>query len=269
MTGFYFEERAGVTLCLSALLETSEGVSHGFTTKLGGVSTGDLASLNIAYSRDTVPGAVAENYRRLGAAVGFDPEKTVFSRQVHGNDVRVVTAPPAERSPEETLPPYDALVTDIPGIPLVVFSADCVPILLWDPVHRAIGAVHAGWRGTANGALREALRTMTGRYRTDPAHVVAAIGPAIGPCCFACDEDVFAPMTRAHGNLDGYAEKCGTKWHIDLKKLNARWLESLGVPGAHIAVSPQCTACDRHHFWSHRRDGERRGSQGAVIVINA
>jgi copper oxidase (laccase) domain-containing protein len=129
----------------------AEGIAapHAFTTRRGGVSTGHLSSLNLTMHRGDDPACVEENYRRLGAAVGFDMQKLVLTRQVHGDEIRVVTAEDCHGVDHHQYPPCDALVTNIPGVTLAVFTADCTPILLFDPVTGAVGAAHAGWRGTA------------------------------------------------------------------------------------------------------------------------
>ena len=255
----------GVTFGQGA--DMGPGVVHGFSTRLGGVSRGIYASLNLGVNRGDDRQAVEENYRRFCAAIGADVDKVVFSSQVHGDAVRVCTAADAG-SGLERKPDYEAdgLITDVPGLCLVVFSADCLPILLHDPVRRVAAAGHAGWRGTANGIVERACEKMRDLYGCRSEDIRAAIGPCIGPCCFETHQDVPDAMCAALGGdaLAAIAPADGGKFHVDLKKLNAMWLRRAGV--GHIDISGACTACEPDRFWSHRRVGGRRGSLAAVIT---
>ena len=175
-------------------------VVHCFSTRRGGVSTGYLASLNLGTHRGDDWNKVYENYRRLGSAVGFTPEQTVFTRQTHTDIVACVGA--ADRGDglfREVEPERDGICTNEPGVALVCFAADCTPILLHDPVRHAVAAVHAGWRGTAKGIVARCVELMTRQYGSDPADVQAAIGPCIGPCCFETGPEVPEAMLAALG----------------------------------------------------------------------
>ena len=208
---------------------------------------------------------VEENLRRLGKAIGFDPEKLVMTLQVHSDIVRVVTDADCAGFCHRDYPKCDALVTNTPGVTLLVFTADCTPVLLWDPVTGAVGAAHAGWRGTAAGIAGKTVRTMAEAFGCDPGNIRAAIGPNIGPCCFATDADVPQAMSEAYG--DGVwtmIRTVGDKYYVNLKEINARSLKDAGV--THIEISPSCTACEHQRFWSHRVTRGKRGSQGAIIV---
>lgn len=274
----------------------SGGVVHCFSTRHGGVSTGYLSSLNLGTHRGDEWDNVYENYRRLGAAVGFAPEQTVFTRQTHTDIVaRVGAGNRGDGLFREVEPERDGICTNEPGVALVCFAADCTPILLHDPVRHAVAAVHAGWRGTAKGIVARAVETMTREFGTDPADIQAAIGPCIGLCCFetgpevpeamlaALGEDA-APYIRRDGTLPSaqgeeaapYTRRDGTlpsalggeaaeKYHLDLKQLNALWLRRAGV--SRIDVSCDCTRCRPDRFWSHRFAGQERGSMAAVIML--
>lgn len=247
------------------------GAAHGFSTRQGGVSHQPMDSLNLAANRGDAPERVRENFRRFCAAVGADSTALVKNHQVHGDIVRSVTMADVMSVPEAPgLFEADGLVTDAPGVCLTIFSADCVPVLLYDPVGRVIAAVHAGWRGTAIGAAARAAQAMATRYGCDPANIRAAIGPAISRCCFETHSDVPDGL-RAHMGAD--AEEFivplpgGEKFRVDLKGANARWLTRSGLLPEHIAVCDACTGCGRADFWSHRFLGERRGSMAAVIQL--
>lgn len=245
------------------------GSRHCFSTRLGGVSAGPLGTLNLGVHRGDAPENVQENYAILGAAVGFSPEDTVFTRQVHTDTVLRVSA--SDRGTglfRDQQTDCDALITDEPGLALCCFSADCVPILLYDPVRRAVGAVHSGWRGTAMGIAAKAVAAMAREFSSRPADVRAAIGPCIGPCCFETDRDVPDAMRDALGaDAEEAIRRAGEKFFIDLKALNTRWLTRAGLAPEHIDVSAECTCCDPARFWSHRRVGAQRGSLAGIIAL--
>lgn len=239
---------------------------HCFTTRLGGVSKGYLTSMNIGTRRGDDPENVLGNYRILGDAIGFCPENLVLTRQTHTDIVRVVGD--GERGAglfAPDLPECDALITNTPGVGLVVFTADCTPILLWDPVTGAVGAAHAGWRGTAAGIAKKTVEAMVDAYGCKRSNIRAAIGPNIGPCCFETDGDVPQAMLTALGEeAKEHIRKADDKYYVNLKVLNALFLRRAGV--TQIEISGECTACQPDRYWSHRRTGSQRGSQGAIII---
>ncbi len=242
---------------------------HGFTTRLGGVSTGFLSSLNLGKNRGDTWDHVRENYTILGNAIGFDPHRVVCSVQVHRDDVRLVTQDDWGKGlfvPTDYQ--ADALISNTPGTALFVFSADCGTILLEDRETGAVGACHAGWRGTAMGIAEKTARAMIRTFGAKPENIYAALGPCISQCCFETDSDVPAAMLTALGeDASSAITRHGEKYHVDLKTINLRFLQRAGLNPEHIAVSPLCTACDPDTFWSHRRHGNSRGSLGAVIVV--
>ncbi len=250
-------------LCAEGL----RGTVHCFTTRLGGVSEGALASLNLGIHRGDKPENVLENYRILGNAVGFSPEDLVFTHQTHTALVRSVGSKARGEGLFRPVPgDYDGLTTNVPGVGLVVFTADCTPVLLYDPVRQAIGAVHAGWRGTAAGIAANAVRQMQERYGSATADLRAAIGPCIGPCCFETNEDVPRAMLDALGTAAQTAiSPRGDKYDVNLKELNRLWLLRCGV--TQIETCPACTRCENERFWSHRHTGDARGSQAAIILL--
>jgi len=246
---------------------------HAFSTRIGGVSEGHLASLNLrgAVPSGDDPERVIANYRRFCAAVGLDVDRVVLSKQVHEDTVRVVTEADAGKGLwRERDYTADALITNVPGLPLFVFSADCGIILLYDPIHRAIGAVHAGWRGCAAGIAEKAVAAMGNAYGTAPHDLLAAIGPCIGQCCFETDSDVPEAIRTALGpDAEPYLAWREPKWHVDLAGLNRQWLLRAGVLPEHITTSGLCTGCRPDLFWSHRKMGGARGAQVAAIALEA
>ncbi len=240
-------------------------VPHCFTTRFGGVSQGHLASLNLGNHRGDDPENVAKNYTVLGNALGFSPENLVLSHQVHTDTVRCVTKAHARGFDHHDYPECDALVTCDPGTALGIFTADCTPILFWDPVTGAVGAAHAGWRGTALNIAGKTVQAMTFHFGCRPEDIRAAIGPNIGQCCFATDGEVPEAMIAALGRSALiYIRSRDGKYYVNLKEINARFLRNAGVK--HIDISTDCTACQSHRFWSHRVTRGNRGAQGAIIV---
>lgn len=239
---------------------------HCFTTRFGGVSRGYLDSLNIGIHRGDDWENVLKNYEILGNALGFDIHNLVLSHQTHTDTVTRVGKPETGAglfTPE--LPECDALITNEPGVALAIFTADCTPILLHDPVTGAVGAAHAGWRGTASAIAGKTMAAMTRAYGCDPANIRAAIGPNIGPCCFQTDRDVPDAMLEAFGEAAmPFIRQQEDKYYVNLKEINALVLRQAGV--RQIDISRDCTVCQSHRFWSHRVTRGLRGSQGAIIV---
>ena len=245
----------------------AEGITapHCFTTRHGGVSEGSQSSLNLAIGRGDSLENVEANLHILGNALGFDPAKLVMTMQIHSDIVRVVTDKDCNGPCHRNYPQCDALVTDTPGVALLVFTADCTPLLLHDPVTGAVGAAHAGWRGTAQAIGARVVEAMVKNFGSRPEDIHAAIGPNVGLCHFETDADVKDAMLAAFGGeVNAYIQKKGEKYYLDLKAINAMILRRAGV--THIEISDACTMCQPDRFWSHRVTKGDRGSQGAIIV---
>ena len=240
--------------------------AHGFTGRLGGVSQGHLESLNLGMHRGDDPENVAKNYAIVENALGFDLKKLVFANQIHSNTVRVVTDKDCLGSLSHRLyPECDGLVTNTPGVAIAVFTADCTPILYYDPVTGAVGAAHAGWRGTAAGIAEKTVEAMVSAFGCNPKNIRAAIGPNIGACCFETHNDVPEAMLAALGEeAKPYIFPQGEKFRVDLKGINAHFLRRAGVEN--IEIAKECTVCEAHRFWSHRVTKGKRGSQIAIII---
>lgn len=260
----------GVTFLTSDGFTAAGGVAHGFSTRLGGVSQGIFSSLNLGSTRGDDPDRVRENYRRFCAAIGADVTHVVMSNQVHGTVIRAVgpgdgKADLYDREEYEC----DGLITDAPGLALTIFSADCIPVLLYDPVKRVIAAVHAGWRGTAGDIAGKAVEKMRAEYGCDPGNILAAIGPGIAACCFETHADVPEAMTAALGDLTApYITTLEQgKFQVDLKGINAALLRRAGAAPGHIEISGDCTACHPEKYWSHRVTQGKRGNQAAMLQL--
>ena len=238
---------------------------HCFTTRYGGVSEGYLTSMNLGMHRGDKPENVEENYRILGKNIGFSLNDLVLTRQTHSDIVRRVGKADANGLDNHDYPECDALITKEPGVALAVFSADCTPILLEDPITGAVGALHAGWRGTAAALAEKTVQAMVREFGCKPENIRAAIGPNIGPCCFETDIDVPNAIVEALGESAWeHITQKKEKYYVNLKTINAAFLRRAGV--TQIRCAQECTACENERFWSHRVAGNQRGSQGAIIV---
>ena len=249
---------------------TVPGLAHGFSTRAGGFSRGIFGQMNLGLHRGDDEDTVLANYRLFCDTIGVCAENCVLAKQVHRDDVKIVLESDGGagllRAQDYEA---DALVTNVPGLVLTIFSADCIPTLYYDPVSRCIGAAHAGWRGTALGIAAKTIRTMQRIYGADPKNIRAAIGPGISKCCFETTNDVPAAMYSALGTAaEAYmTQEENGKWHVDLKALNAHIMRQAGIPAENISISTACTACDTALYWSHRIVGDARGSQAAMICI--
>lgn len=235
-------------------LLTSAGVRHGFSTREGGVSEGPFGSLNLGGSVGDDPAAVEANVARLAQAAGFPREAFRTALQVHGDRVVVVDDRPHDSATEA-----DALVAAAPGLVVAVKTADCVPILLFDTSTGEAAAVHAGWRGTAAAIVRRAVERLEERGGRAAA-MLAAVGPAIGPCCYEVSPELAAEFADRHpeGVVRGR--------RLDLPEANRRLLREAGVPTQSIDVLARCTACEEERFFSHRRDAGRTGRHLSFVM---
>jgi len=239
---------------------------HAFTTRFGGVSGGDYASLNLGQSLGDDPGLVRENYAIIRRALKLRPGSFACSYQVHGAQIRIAAFADCGEPPPPPAQAADGLITREHGVALTVFTADCLPILLFDPVQRAIGAVHSGWRGTAADIVGEAVRKMSREFGCDPADIRAAIGPGISVCCYETGADVADALRLTLGeSVENCITARGEKYMADLKEANRILLERAGL--LDIEVSDECTSCRCDKYWSHRRTKGRRGSQAAIIAL--
>lgn len=245
-------------------------VPHAFTTRRGGVSRGIYSSLNFRIRSDDEPENVRSNYKIICDELGTTPERLVFSKQVHGDTVRLATSADCHKVLYCTTPyEADGLITREKGLPLVIFIADCIPILLYDPETPAVGAVHAGWRGTVSDIAGKAVAKMRRHFGTKPENIRAAIGQGISFCCFETGPEVPEAVVRLLGRNAApfISTRGGGKFMVDLKGINSFLLERTGVLPSNIDVSDECTACLSDKYWSHRVTQGRRGVAGAFIMI--
>ncbi|HDI59574.1 MAG TPA: peptidoglycan editing factor PgeF [Desulfobacteraceae bacterium] len=247
-------QKDGIGYLTFAGLSALTGVRHGIFTRHGGVSRGPFASLNVGRVDGEAPEHVVENRRRVAAVLGGGP--LVGIRQVHGRAVKVVTVQDAQDAGAGPAT-ADALVTNVPGVLLMVQVADCQPVLLCDPVHRAVAVVHAGWRGSVVNVVAAAVRTMQDCYGSWPGDLVAGIGPSLGPCC---------------GEFVNYRREIPeTLWafrigphHFDFWAVTRAQLCAAGVAPGRIETAGLCTRCRTDTFFSYRK--ERTTGRFAAVI---
>lgn len=248
-------------------LEETGMVKHLFTTRLGGVSEGEFSSMNLSFTRGDRADRVSENYRRIGEVLGCRPEDMVASHQTHTTNIR--KAGLEDRGKGITRPrdyeDVDGLMTDVSGIVLVTYFADCVPLFFVDTEHRAIGLAHSGWRGTVAGMGGCMVRAMEAAYGTKPEELCVAIGPSICAGCYEVGEDVAGqfggfPGVVTPGRVRG-------KYQLNLWEANRQNLLAAGVRNEKIAVTDICTCCNDGYLFSHRASHGKRGNMGAFLGL--
>ena len=247
-------------------------VEHGFSTRLGGKSEGNYASMNLSFTRGDDNEAVMENFKRFGRAVLMDYEDMVFTDQTHTTNVRIVTKEDKGKGiiKARDYTDIDGLVTNQPGIPLVTFYADCVPLFFIDPVREVIALSHSGWRGSVHKMGKKTVEIMQREFKSNPADIITAIGPSICQSCYEIGSDVAMQFKEAFSE-EAYADfmyqKSKENYHLDLWKANEHVLREAGILPRHIAVTDICTCCNSEVLWSHRRAGAKRGSLAAFLML--
>lgn len=253
-------------------LENSGLVHHGFSTKHGGVSTSHYSSMNLSFTRGDNPVSVKENFLRFSEAIGVGGDSLVFSDQIHETEIRRVGRVDRGKGIHRTsdIGGVDGLMTDEPGVTLTTFYADCVPLFFLDPINKAIGLSHAGWRGTVKGIGPITVKAMAEAFGTNPSDLLVGIAPSIGPCCYEVTGDVILEFEKRtnHVILDKIVQRVDeTHYMLDLWGANKMLLLEAGVKEENIVVTDLCTKCNHKAFYSHRVMGIDRGSLAAMIAL--
>ncbi len=269
-------------------LSAIEGIEHLFTTRLGGVSKGDCATLNFSFTRGDDRSAVLENYARMGEVLGVDKGAFVTTDQTHTTNIRVVTKEDAGKGVtcNRDYTDIDGLITAEKGLVLSCFTADCVPLYFVDPVKQVIGVAHSGWRGTVAGMGARMVERMSREFGCEPVNIIAAIGPSICQDCYEISEEVAVQFKQGvwePSRIDRYCQeayeaglhptgklllpgKSEGKYQLDLWLANVVVLRSAGVKLENIEVTDICTNCNPDYLFSHRASGGKRGNLGAFLV---
>ena len=245
---------------------------HGFSTRLGGVSKGCYESMNLGDNRGDEPEAVDENFNRISISMGFDKNSLVLSDQVHNTEIRLVTEEDKGKGilSGRDYQGIDGLITNVTGIPLVTFYADCVPLYFVDMKNKAIGLSHSGWRGTVNRMGKVTLEAMTKHFGTNPQDVITVIGPSICEDCYEVSADVleaFRSEFTKQQLSDMVMDNKNGKYQLNLWEANRYIMMEAGIPLENITVSGVCTCCNSDLLFSHRATQGRRGTLAAFLML--
>ena len=266
-------ENKGVTYLTYPAFEKFPEFYHGFSTRLGGVSKGIYSSMNLSFTRGDEEEAVLENYRRIADAIGFSMEGIVCSDQTHTVHIRQVTEADKGKGvlQKKDYTDIDGLITNVPGITLTTFYADCVPLFFLDPVNKAAGLAHSGWRGTVGRMGEKMVRAMKDAFGSEPENLYAGIGPSICQDCYEVSADV---ADRFREEFQGYEEDAGLlyktkpgKYQLNLWKANEIVLTEAGILREHISFPGICTCCNPEFLFSHRASKGKRGNLAAFLGI--
>ena len=267
-----FDDKNTVPLLTFDALSELDLIKHGFTTRLGGVSTGIFKSLNFKKELGDTEENVSENYRRVAETFAITPDRFVLSQQTHTANVRKVTESDAGKgvTRQRDYTDVDGLVTDVPGLMLSIFAADCVPVLFVDPVKKCIGACHSGWRGTVGRISMNVIESMTSYYGSYPSDVICAIGPSICKDCYEVSTDVANEFKKEFPEHTAQIllDKHNGHFQLDLWKSIRITLEEAGVSSSHIHTTDICTCENPDLLFSHRASHGKRGVQGAFIMLS-
>lgn len=272
--GLNIKTKEGIPYLTFPNIEKLGMVTHGISTRMGGVSKDHLKSMNLSFSRGDVRENVEDNFKRIARTLELPYENMVFSDQVHGIDIKRVRNKDKGKGIVKSLDyqGVDGLITNEPEIPLVTFYADCVPLFFVDPVKKAIGLAHSGWRGTAAGIGRITVEAMTREFGSDPKTLVGGIGPSICKSCYEVSEDVALAFYSSfgkewHESIIKRKQDAKDKYLLDLWKANEIILEKAGMKKENIRVTDICTCCNSDYLFSHRASGGKRGNIAAFLCI--
>ena len=270
-------------LSFRALDETGL-VKHGFSTRLGGVSVGFLSALNLGFGRGESDENVLENLRRISESIGFDHKRLVTTNQTHTTNIRLVTEKDAGKGiviPRD-YSDIDGLITNVPELPLITYYADCVPLYFLDPVKKAIGLSHSGWRGTVGKIGAKTVKLMGENFGSRPEDIIACIGPSICVNCYEVSEDVAEEFIKAFDigkkEIPEYNPgtdktnvilhyKSGGKYQLNLWEACRQGLTGAGLIPENIHVTDICTCCNKELLYSHRGLSGKRGSLAAFLML--
>lgn len=265
----FINEKNGVKYITFPKLIAAGLTKHAFSTRIGGVSEGDFASMNMSFSRGDKKENVLENYKRLSEAVGIDPKTIVLSHQTHTNNVLCVNE--SHIGIGITKPRFediDGLITDKENVALVTQYADCTPLLFFDKKNRVIASSHSGWRGTVQQIGRVTVNKMVSEYGSDPRDIIVAIGPVICKSCYEVDTPVYNEFKKLDLELDRIFERVDSEhFLLDLREANRQILIKSGIRDENIDICDICTACNSEEMYSHRVLGDKRGNLCAIISL--
>jgi YfiH family protein len=263
-----FSQKKTIRYIESNLLKEFDFITHAFCTRCGGVSEGMFANLNFSLREGDKEEMVCRNWEILASSFDLSVEKIFMAKQVHKDGIFVLYDDPDSVLNTNQVPDFDAIISNRPHLAIGILTADCVPVLLVDIKKRVIGVVHAGWKGTSLNIAAKAVDTFVRKFSSNTTDIIAAIGPAIGRCCYQVDDVVFEAMNE-YGNRESFFSKCNEKgkWMFDLSLANSLQIRNAGVPSENISLVNVCTSCHYDAFFSHRRDRGNTGRQLSFIFL--
>jgi len=263
----------GVTYLTSPLFDGLSWLNHGMSTRLGGVSSGVCESMNFAYNAHDTVENVSKNYEIFSDATGININHIVTPKQVHSTEVVKIDSDHPFRNIREPgcdFPSVDGMITDVPDVTLFSFSADCAIVMIVDPVHKAIGQCHSGWRGTVGKIAQKAINMMGDSFGSDPSDLLVTIGPSICPECFEVEWDMIEEARKGFKEEDYdkiYYQKNEIKYQFNLWEANRIVLKEAGVHESNIFIPNLCTKCNPTLLFSHRNMGLNRGTLISYLAI--
>lgn len=261
----------GLKLITFNRLDELNILKHGFSTREGGLSNTPYKSLNLGIKTKDDLGVVVDNTKRLCEAVGVDFEALVVSDQVHEDTVLIVTEEDKGKgfARERDYRDVDALITNVSGIPLISYYADCVPLFIVDPIKGVVALAHAGWKGTVLKIGNKTIAKMIEVFKSRVEDIIVVIGPSIGQCCYEVDESVINKFNTNFTDTSSFViPKDNGKYMLDLSSANSLALKEIGILDRNIVLSQLCTGCDRTLFFSHRMEGPYTGRMASIIQLN-
>jgi len=269
--GFELKEVNGIQYYVIPSFEETGLVTHGFTTRVGGISPKPYNTLNLGLKTGDEIDNILDNFNTVSKIFNVSLEKMVLSDQVHGTTIKIVTEDDGGKGLTKPLDykEIDGLVTNIKGLMLFTFYADCVPLFFLDKVKKVVGVAHAGWRGTVQKIGEKMIDTMKNVYSSNPEDILVGIGPSIGSCCYSVKYDVYQKFSEILSSVDEILVKNSLDtWKLDLWEANKKILEENGILSRNITISRLCTSCNNHKFFSYRKEKGNTGRMAALIKLN-
>jgi YfiH family protein len=268
-------------LFIRSWMERDSGLTAGFTSRHGGVSSGVFDSLNCGLHVEDTPAHVVGNRHKLAEALHIQLKQCTYAEQVHGNEVQKVTVLHSGAgidSREHAIQSKDAFITNEAGIFLHVLFADCVPLYFYDPVGRVVGLAHAGWKGTVLQIAKKTVEAMNREYGTRAEHLMAVMGPSIQACCYEVNDSVISQFRAVmedlnlhneaeNGQPPIYERTSEGKYNLNLQQMNRQIMIKAGIVPSHIEMSSLCTSCRTDLLFSHRKEAGRTGRMAAWIGL--
>lgn len=257
------KNKKGIKYIACPKLERHAEINHAFLTRTGGISKDAFSSLNFDLRDGDSKKNIEHNIKKTAKTFGFKPSRLITVNQVHGDDIFIID----KKTPLSKKVSADAIITNLRGIAIDVLTADCVPIILFDPLNTAIAIVHAGWKGTLKKIVEKTILTMSKKFGTSAKTLAAAIGPCIGKCCYNVDDTVVKPFKNTFPDYKEFIKLEKSDWKLDLKKANYVQLVCAGLLKKNIWTANHCTSCRKDLFFSYRRDNKKTGRQMSFVMI--